>query len=100
VVDSNLIIDWTRPENGGSPIVGYIVKLRDNDGDYHLETKYCDGSSLGARVWTSCTIPLTLLMDAPFNLLLGDRIFAKIQAINLYGVSLESVPGDGTAMVQ
>jgi hypothetical protein len=36
---------------------------------------------------------------SPFNLILGDHIFAKIVAINSYGNSLPSVPGDGAAVV-
>jgi hypothetical protein len=32
--------------------------------------------------------------------MLGDHIYVKIQAVNSYGSSLESVPGDGAAMVQ
>jgi hypothetical protein len=36
---------------------------------------------------------------SPFNLILGDHIFAKIVAVNSYGNSLPSVPGDGAAVV-
>jgi hypothetical protein len=32
-------------------------------------------------------------------MVLGDHIYAKITAINTYGSSLESVPGDGAAVV-
>jgi hypothetical protein len=45
-------------------------------------------------------VPLSVLYNSPFDLVLGDHIYAKITAINSYGRSLESVPGDGSAMVQ
>lgn len=45
-------------------------------------------------------MPLSVLIATPFDLKLGDHIYAKITAVNLYGSSLESVPGDGSAMVQ
>ena len=32
-------------------------------------------------------------------MILGDHIYAKITAINIYGSSLDSVPGDGAAVV-
>ena len=32
-------------------------------------------------------------------MVLGDHIFATITAINFYGSSIESVPGDGAAIV-
>lgn len=99
VIDSNVIIAWSAPESNGSPINAYIIELRDHDGEYHLQTTYCDGSSSAVRLATSCTIPLSVLIAEPFNMALGDHIFAKITAVNLYGVSLESVPGDGAAMV-
>jgi hypothetical protein len=44
-------------------------------------------------------MPLSVLYVAPFNMVLGDHIYAKINAINSYGDSLASVPGDGAAVV-
>ena len=61
---------------------------------------HCDGSNPDIVSAASCSIPLYVLIGAPYDLVLGDHIFAKIQAHNIYGISLESVPGDGSAMVQ
>jgi hypothetical protein len=44
-------------------------------------------------------MPLTELYAFPFSMILGDHIFAKVLATNLYGSSLYSVPGDGAAIV-
>jgi hypothetical protein len=30
-------------------------------------------------------VPLTLLTSAPYSLILGDSVYAKIQAVNYYG---------------
>ena len=35
----------------------------------------------------------------PFNMVMGDHIYVKVTANNLYGASLESIPGDGAAVV-
>jgi hypothetical protein len=44
-------------------------------------------------------MPLSVLYASPFSLVLGDHIYAKIIAINSYGDSLASEPGDGAAVV-
>ena len=44
-------------------------------------------------------MPISVLYVEPFNMVLGDHIYAKITAINSYGDSLSSVPGDGAAVV-
>ena len=36
---------------------------------------------------------------APFSLILGDHVYAKIVAVNSYGSSQTSVAGDGSAVV-
>jgi hypothetical protein len=36
---------------------------------------------------------------APFSLILGDHIYAEIVAVNSYGNSQTSAPGDGSAVV-
>jgi len=47
---------------------------------------------------TSCTINLSTLTAAPFSLELGDQIFAKVVAQNLYGDSDASEPGSGAVI--
>ena len=47
----------------------------------------------------TCTIPATILREAPFNLLWGDNIIAKVVAINSYGNSDESQQGSGAVII-
>jgi hypothetical protein len=44
-------------------------------------------------------MPLSILYVSPFSMVLGDHIYAKIIAINSYGDSFASEPGDGVAVV-
>ena len=44
---------------------------------------------------TTCTVPVTTLRSAPFNLDWGDSVFVKVKATNIYGDSLESLEGNG-----
>ena len=96
---ADLTIYWPEVVDNGSPITRYYILIRDHDGNYHTELEYCDGEDSTVVENRRCTIPLTVFYTTPFNMVLGDHIYAKITAINLYGWSLESVPGDGAAVV-
>jgi hypothetical protein len=38
-------VDWTAPDNGGSPITSFTVYLRTvHELTFHVQTLYCDGS--------------------------------------------------------
>jgi hypothetical protein len=86
------------PSNG-KQITGYKITLRDHHGDYHYQLAYCEGSNLDIMTARACTMPLTVLYAPPFNMVMGDHIYAKIVAFNDYGDSFESIPGDGAAVV-
>lgn len=62
----------------------------DHDGDYHLELTYCDGANPDIMTARSCTMPISTLYAAPFNMVLGDHIYAKVIAYNDYGDSFPS----------
>ena len=99
VVGSNIFVSWTAPSSNGSPITGYIITFRDSSGNYHLDLADCNGTSAIVVSKLQCTVPLDVMHAAPYNLILGDHIYAKVVAINSYGESLASVPGDGAAVV-
>ena len=44
VVGSNVILSWTAPSSNGSPILAYVITLRDTLGNYHLDLEDCNGS--------------------------------------------------------
>jgi hypothetical protein len=48
----------------------------------------------------NCSIPLSTLTAAPFNLVLGQIIYVKIIAYNAYGYSTESTIGGGVVIVR
>lgn len=99
IVGSNINVSWVAPTSNGSPITAYIITFRDSAGNYHLLLDDCNGSSPQVVSTLQCIVPLTKMYVSPFNLILGDHIYAKIVAINSYGNSLPSAPGDGAAVV-
>ena len=52
-----------------------------------------------ASVSTSCTIQVSKLRAEPFSLEWGTSVYAKIIAINIYGDSVISEPGNGAIII-
>lgn len=48
---------------------------------------------------TECTVPLEVLYAEPYNMVLGDSIYAKVLASNYYGEGPVSAPGNGATIV-
>jgi hypothetical protein len=46
-----------------------------------------------------CTIPITSLMGAPYNLLTGSSVFASVIAYNAVGMSQNSDVGNGALII-
>lgn len=45
VVGDNVMVQWTAPDDNGSPILSYVIELRQNDlVTFSTELNYCDGS--------------------------------------------------------
>ena len=92
----NVIVSWTAPDNGGSPIIGYTVTIRMSDlTTYSVEPTYCDRM---ASLITSCTIPVSTLRASPFLLPWGSSVYAKVVATNSYGNSLVSDENNGAVI--
>ena len=90
---TNVIIEWTAPDNGGSESTGYEVRILQSDGiNYSVETTNCD---MSASTLLTCTIPVDALTSVPFELNYGDYVEAKVAAINAVGSSELSVRGSG-----
>jgi hypothetical protein len=87
------VISWTAPDNGGSPITGYTVKIRQSDATtFSVHYASCD---MSASTSTSCTVPVSALRASPFSLEWGTNVHATVIAINAYGSSSESAAGNG-----
>jgi hypothetical protein len=48
---------------------------------------------------TSCSVPLSILLAAPWSLIFNDGIYVQIIATNFYGNSSNSLTGGGALMV-
>jgi hypothetical protein len=89
----NVIISWTSPDNGGSPITGYTVTIRQADGStFTSDLTNCD---MSASTATTCSVPVSSLRSSPYSLQWGDSVYAKVFATNIYGNSLVSDEGNG-----
>ena len=89
----DVLISWTAPNNGGSPITGYRISIVTSDGvTYQEDATHCDATQSTATV---CTVPVTALKSTPFSLDWGTSVYAKVVAINAYGDSSASDAGNG-----
>jgi hypothetical protein len=62
----DVIFTWTAPDDGGSPITGYTVSIKQSDDStYSVDLTDCDVSASTA---TTCTIPVTTLRTTPYSL--------------------------------
>jgi hypothetical protein len=77
---TNILVSWTLPYNGGSPIIGYSVMIRTSDGlTYSADTSNCNNVLVATTLSTNkCNVPFTLLYAAPFNLPWGSSIYAIV----------------------
>lgn len=87
-----MVITWVAPNDGGSPITGYRVKIRESQGTLTEDSTNC---GMTQSTSLTCSIPLATLQAAPYLLTWGDSVFASVIAINTYGDSLESDQGNG-----
>ena len=94
-MNENVVITWTAPFNNGSPIIGYRITIRQADGIFTEDATDCDASIASIVDSRTCAVPLATLTAAPYSLLFGDSIFAKVVAMNYYGESQESEEGNG-----
>jgi hypothetical protein len=89
--DTSVIIDWVAPANNGAEITRYTILIREsNDVTYTEHTADCDGSDATIISNTHCEVPLAVLTASPYQLLLGEGIFAKVIATNTKGDSAAS----------
>jgi hypothetical protein len=71
-------IQWTAPATNSFAIDAYEISIKKKDTTYNIDLTYCDGSSASVISTLSCLIPMTALRAAPYNLVLGDSVLAKV----------------------
>ena len=92
-VNSNisLTITFSAPSyNGGSAITAYSVAIQEsNSSTFTTLSANCNIST------TTCTVPISTLQAAPYNLVWGATVYAKVLATNAVGSSDLSVASGG-----
>ena len=73
--------------------------MQDTDGVFHRESTDCVGTSTAVINGNKCSVQLSTLANAPFNLVQGDSIKAKVIAINVKGASPDSPVGTGATFI-
>lgn len=93
-------VDWTEPFTGGFEITAYRIYFAQSDTTtYSYELNGCDGTDPTIRDARTCTVLVSVLRDAPFNLEWGTSIYSKVDAINAYGISELSDAGNGAVII-
>jgi hypothetical protein len=83
----------------GSPITGYKLEIKKSDGTYSEELTQCDARRDPIPTALTCMVTKSALRTDPYNLQWGDDVWARVTAINLYGDSLVSEPGNGAKLL-
>lgn len=99
VIGNRLQIIWTAPFANGSPLTKYNVLIKQTDGGFSEDLINCDGGSYTTFTSTACSLPLSVLTAAPYNLVQGQSVFAKVIASNYFGDSSASPLGNGGVVV-
>ena len=84
----------------GSAILRYTILVRQsNNSTFGPETSFCDGSETLVKSTTSCSIPIYILMSAPYSLTWVSSVFVTVIATNAYGDSNDQLPGNGAVII-
>ena len=94
-------ISWTAPTyNGGTPILGYRVKIVQQDGSSSEQANYCNGMDPTIRANRYCIIPMSALVNNPYLLVQGhNNLFATVETLNAIGYSALAVNSVGAAIM-
>ena len=95
----NVEISWVEPGTGGSPVTFYQITVLQNDGlTYRPDLTNCDGSDATIFANRMCSIPVLYLKASPFYIEWAGSVYAKVVAVNVYGYSNPSEPGNGATL--
>ena len=84
----HVIFTWIAPDYMGSPITGYKLEIRHVDGiNFSEELSYCDATREPIPSALQCMVPKSYLRTTPYDLPWGSEIWARVTAINAYGLS-------------
>lgn len=89
-VATGVKVAWTAPVANHQAVDAYEVLIADSNGAFSANAALCDGASSPARDDLYCTIPISALTSAPYNLAVGTVIAFKVRARNARGWSADS----------
>ena len=80
LIGTLVVFTWSEPDERGSSINEYNVRVKTHTGDYYLHAEYCSQMSS-----ETCSIPMSVLYDVsgPYQLPLNTLIQAIVSASNL-----------------
>ena len=98
--ETGIIITWSAPtDSGGITLDGYKVEIKTSTSSFELDSTNCDAENNSSiRDARTCTIPVDVLRDLPFNWGNSDSIFVRITAVNDVGDSTPSAEGNGASL--
>lgn len=96
----NVDITWSAPFDGSTQITAYTITIRQLDGTtFTQELTNCDGTSQAIVNARKCSVLISDLLGAPYNLPWGSSVYAKVAAINIKGASVFSIEGNGAVIL-
>ena len=85
ILNTDAKIALTAAPSNNEDITAYSIVIETKAGAYECDLANCDGSDSDIISSTSCLVSMSVLRAAPFSLLLGDFIRAKVTATNPLG---------------
>jgi hypothetical protein len=92
-----IVIAWVAPDSRGDAISSYTLELRGAapGGVWTAETTYCGGPTA-----LTCTLPMSVVLAAPYSLAQGDLVEARVTAVNSHGAGQASAANSAGADVR
>jgi hypothetical protein len=75
----NILVTWEKPYENSDPITAYNIIFRASDGIYY---NVAECVSQEPNLELSCSVPVAIFLEEPFNLAYNDLVQVRAQATN------------------
>jgi hypothetical protein len=75
----NILVSWVEPHDNSDPISAYSLVFRASDGNYYSVSECV---SEEPSLTLSCSVPMAIFLEEPFNLQYNDLVQVRAQATN------------------
>jgi hypothetical protein len=82
IEEDQVKIEWKMPYNSGSLIYLAQIRIQQLDGTFTEDLTNCDGSDNIIFDQRSCTFPLAVLRQSPYQLVQGSPIIPQVRFLN------------------